>query len=63
MNEIILELITELGNQKINKEQFLVKFSLKTGIALNDEFCLKHNFEISYLTKDGCPTYYIKINK
>lgn len=28
-----------------------------------DEFCLKNYFEISYLTKDGCPTYYIKINK
>ena len=28
-----------------------------------DEFCLKYNLEISYLTKDGCPTYFIKVIK
>lgn len=27
-----------------------------------DEFCKKYDLEISYLTKDGCPTYYIELN-
>ena len=28
-----------------------------------DEFCEKYGLNIKYLTKDGCPTYLIELNK
>lgn len=52
MNKIILELINQFSNGKINKEQLLTEFSFLMKQELNEDLCLKE-LEEALVKKDS----------